>query len=184
MNQTKRTLELIGAIVSIIAGAILAFSGLSCVAAPELLKQMLLDQGMTLQDYNAVKEILNLVFWIMIILGALIVLFGALLCKQPKVDYNGQIKERKGITTALIIFLVVFGIEEITSSPLLGILFLAPAILLTVSSTMKHNYVGTSTSNGYSFNPNANVTPTQTGGMFNNQQPTVKEEENKSAEEK
>ena len=59
MNKTKRTLERIGSIIAIILGALLVFSGLICAVSTDLVKQLLVQQGMTSQEFALIEGILT-----------------------------------------------------------------------------------------------------------------------------
>lgn len=180
MKNTKRILELVAAIISIVLGAILALGCFILLGSKDALKESLMAEGLKGDQLTLAMNYMNVVLIILLLVSVAIVILGAILCKAPQVLPNGIVKERKGVTNALSIILCVLGGFEISGDILIAIIILVPAILLFVSSKMQNSYSIANyqpTYNGNNGNPTFNQNG-QAGGqhMFTN--PTVGTEGN------
>lgn len=180
MKNTKRILELVAAIISIVLGAILALGCFVLLGSKDALKESLMAEGLKGDQLTLAMNYMNVVLIILLLVSVAIVILGAILCKAPQVLPNGIVKERKGITNALSIILCILGGFEISGDILIAIIILVPAILLFVSSKMQNSYSLANyqpTYNGNNGNPTFNQNG-QAGGqhMFTN--PTIGTEGN------
>ena len=180
MKNTKRILELVAAIISIVLGAILALGCFILLGSKDALKESLMAEGLKGDQLTLAMNYMNVVLIILLLVSVAIVILGAILCKAPQVLPNGIVKERKGVANALSIILCVLGGFEISGDILIAIIILVPAILLIVSSKMQNSYSIANyqpTYNGNNGNPTFNQNG-QAGGqhMFTN--PTVGTEGN------
>ena len=180
MKNTKRILELVAAIISIVLGAILALGCFVLLGSKDALKESLMAEGLKGDQLTLAMNYMNVVLIILLLVSVAIVILGAILCKAPQVLPNGIVKERKGVTNALSIILCILGGFEISGDILIAIIILVPAILLFVSSKMQNSYSIANyqpTYNGNNGNPTFNQNG-QAGGqhMFTN--PTVGTEGN------
>ena len=180
MKNTKRILELVAAIISIVLGAILALGCFVLLGSKDALKESLMAEGLKGDQLTLAMNYMNVVLIILLLVSVAIVILGAILCKAPQVLPNGIVKERKGVTNALSIIIFILGGFEISGDILIAIIILVPAILLFVSSKMQNSYSIANyqpTYNGNNGNPTFNQNG-QAGGqhMFTN--PTVGTEGN------
>ena len=114
MKNTKRILELVAAIISIVLGAILALGCFILLGSKDALKESLVAEGLKGDQLALVMNYMNVVLIILLLVSVAIVILGAILCKAPQVLPNGIVKERKGVANALSIILCVLGGFEIS----------------------------------------------------------------------
>ena len=139
MNPTKRNLEKIAAIISIVLGALLTLGSLAILAAcndPEMLKDLLgvSGGGQIPQD---VIDALKVSTIIVLLLSVAIIVLGSLLAKSPL--KHGVIRKRLGLQIALAVLLGLTALFELRGGSLIyAILFAAPLVLLIISMCQKH----------------------------------------------
>ncbi len=134
MNKTKRRLELIAAIFSIVLGAILALGSVALLVGINGLQGV---EGAE-QELQAVGDMLKVITVIVLIGAIVIVLLGILLCVPPKSGKTGRVAVKIALT---VIVGVVAVLELVGKSPLYFVLFGVPFVLLIISMCMKDKKV-------------------------------------------
>lgn len=145
MNQTKRKLESIAAVFSIVLGAFLAIGSLAIIAAcnnPEMLNEVLAASGLQISQDEI--DYLKTVTIILMLFAIAIVVVGALLAKSPL--KNGVIRKRLGLQIALAILVGIAALLELMGGNLFwAVLFAVPLVLIIVSICQKHPEVADTT---------------------------------------
>lgn len=141
MNQTKRKLEKIAAIYSIVLGSIMTLLFLltfSIFNNSELLNEALAEAGYhyTQAEIELAMQSLKTVIIFVIILSIAIIVIGALLTKSP-IKY-GVVRNRLGLQIALAVLLGISTLMILDSSIIVIILFVAPLVLIIISMCLKH----------------------------------------------
>ena len=125
MNTTKRVLELIAAIFSIVLGTILAIGSI------------LLLVGLNDIQYVEGANLLQVITIFILLGSAAIIIVASLLCPSPM--KNGVMRKRFGLQIALSVLMGVVAILELIGGSIVYfILFLAPLVLMIVSMCLKN----------------------------------------------
>lgn len=128
MNKTKRTLELIAAIFSIVLGALLSLGSIIILGG--------INVGFSGADQSiqSLGDMLKIITIIILIGSIAIVILGSLLCVPPQ-----KLKNRIGLQIALTIMVGIIAVFELLGNSLLYfILFSAPFVLLIISMCLRN----------------------------------------------
>ena len=130
MNQTKRTLELIASVISIILGAFLALGSIVLLSGVAGLE----ESGYIDPATNNIMQVTTII----VLLGSIaIIIVASILASSPM--KRGIIRERFGLQLTLAIFVGVVAIFELLGDAVAWFLiFLAPLVLLIISMCLKH----------------------------------------------